>query len=210
MIQNLYFNILIEETENLCNKIALMFGLNHADKDFIQYFANFLKKHFGHLTFEQLETAFEYNSIGSLNEYLPKNNLAVDNKVKFNIPDLTKIIKAYSRLKGLEVLTYKNETEWSQEKINQIHCDWIKQLNGIFEKYMNDLEKSEISTPIYTCEYLAKLGLLDEKSINRNESAIIVRFGKEKKIKSSHNIDLIYRCFDEILENGQVLEKYLN
>ena len=74
------------KVSGLCEIISLTYAISEASPEFIAYFANVLKKHYGYLTFEQLESAYEYNSLGYLNAYLPSNGFSKDNKIKgFNI-----------------------------------------------------------------------------------------------------------------------------
>ena len=183
----------------LFHLISIAFKLKEPDIEFARHFINVMKKHYGYITFEQMEEAFERHSIGSLNSFLPKSGYSIDSKVSFSISDMTKIIRAflnYSTPKNAE----KVKERKPQKEIDEIHKQWIDKLNGIYEKYMN-LERTRISIPIYYCDYLANCGLLDRKLINRKESNIII--GKNRKVSTNEN--LIYKCFDELLEKGLML-----
>jgi len=200
---------LFKLSEQLFEKIKLSYGLNEPQDGFTGYFINVLKKYHPEITFEQIESAFEYNASGYLNDYLPKSGYSVDNKVKFTIPDLTKIIKAYQKYKNLDQVENKESFEKTPQEIAEIHKQWTSQLITIFNKYMNDFEKTSITLPFYTCNYLAKLGLIDSNKIDRKEKKVQIKIGKNKFVKSTHNEDLIYNCFDEILQGGQTLDVFL-
>lgn len=194
----LNFQDLQKLTFELFDNIKLAYALPDYKPEFANYFINIVKKSFSNCTFQQFETAFEYNSIGSLN----------NDKVRFNIQDLTNVIKAFIKLKNIE-LSEKQETfEKSPEEIKQIHQVWIRQLNDVFEKYMNSFEKTEIIIPMYTAEYLSKIGLIDANKISYSEPKVYNKFVRKTKLVSK-NEDLIYKCFDEILQGGQTLDNFL-
>ena len=204
------FKDLIIMTNELFKLIELSYGLSEAKDGFVGHFINVLKKYHPEVTFQQIESAFEYNAAGYLNEYLPKSGYSIDNKVKFTIPDLTKIIKAYCKYKNLTTDEKKEENGKSELEIAEIDFIWRQKLNTIFETYMNEFIVSPITMPVFYCQYLAKLGLLDASKIDKAEPSIIIAFGKSKKVKNTHNVDLIYRCFDTLLSNGELLINYLN
>lgn len=187
----------------LFKKIAIMYKLRDPEIEFSKYFINTMKKYYGFITFEQMEDAFERNAIGSLDNFLPKSGYSVNNKVSFCISDMTKIMRAYLNYKAPKHAE-KEEVRKPQHEIDEIHRQWIAQLNQIFDKYMNELERTHISIPIYYCDFLANCNLLDRDKIDRKESKIKIKFGKQK-FKPSYNENLVYKCFTEILEDGLVL-----
>lgn len=209
-IRSIETNNLINIISEFCVKIALTYGLKEPSNEFAAHLAYTLKKYYQNLTLEQLEMSFEANSMGILNEYLPKSGFSTDNKVKFTIPDTMKIIKAYIRFKKLD----EHEKELSQEPENSVKNAsiqrWCDRLEEIFRKYAYELERSTINIPMFTCEILADIGILDKTKINYSEERIIVGFKRSIKLKSSQNVDLIYNTFDEILENGNELKQYLD
>ena len=88
--------------EELFKKIEIAYNIKPAGASFGGYFINVLKKHYFFLTFEQIESAFERNTNGLLDNYLPRIGTRPDNKITgFNVPDLTKIIKGYCEYKKL-------------------------------------------------------------------------------------------------------------
>jgi hypothetical protein len=97
----------------------------------------------------------------------------------------------------------------SYDEIKEIHREWIMLVLSIFEKYKNSFERTYIPIPLYYCKYLASIGLIDYKKIDHSKEKIQIVFGKARKIQNDCNVDLIYKCFDEIIQNGQVLENIL-
>ena len=200
----------IQEISNLCNKISISYGIKEPDGEFVKHLYYTLCKYYARLDIEQIELAFESNSMNLLNEFLPKSGFSTDNKVRFTIPDMMKVIKAYIRFKNLD----KEEKELNQEPENSVKNAsiqrWCDRLEEIFRKYAYELERSTINIPMFTCEVLADIGILDRTKINYSEERIIVGFKKSIKLKSSQNVDLIYKTFDEILEKGNELKQYLD
>jgi len=190
----------------LCNNISLEYGLNQASVEFSALLANRLKKWHGYLSFEQIEMAFEYNSHGLLNDYLPRVGNNVDNKVKFTIPDMNKIIKAFVRLKELDKHKIEQEQEWAIEKKDLINRAWCDQLENIFAIYRQKRERTPITLPTYTAEVLAKIGLLNKKDIDYTENAIVLRLKHIKEVKRTHNENLIYAAFDRLINNGNSID----
>lgn len=204
--QTQMLNNLIE----LCGKVALTYGLQEPDAQFCAHLAAILKKYYSHLTFEQLDMAFESNSMGLLNEYLPKNGFNIDNKVKFTIPDTTKIIKAYTRYKKLDEQN-KTAGQEPENKVKDANIQsWCNSFEQIFNTYANQFKHSPITVPTFTCEVLSKVGLLDAKKIDYTEQTINIGFKHASKSKRLHNIDLIYAVFDEVLDRGEHIKKYLD
>lgn len=207
-IEHLYKEQISNLTFELFQSIEITYGIKEADKRFIEYFINVLQKNYSHLNFEQLEDAFFRNSTGLLDNFLPKVGMRSDNKVmKFNIPDLTKVINAFCKYMGVE----KNDTSlekkvFSSEEIDRIHVEWIEQLIEIFNVYLKDKKRTSIRLPLYTANFLSKLGLINKDEINLSENKINMSFGKKnKKRRSSPNEILIYKCFDLIIQK----EKHL-
>lgn len=200
----------IQEISNLCNKISISYGIKEPDGEFIKHLYYTLCKYHSRIDYEQLELAFEANSMNLLNEYLPKSGFSTDNKVKFTIPDMMKIIKAYIRFKKLD----SHEKELGQEPENSVKDasiqKWCDNLEGIFRKYSNEHERSIIGIPMFTCEVLAEIGVLDKTKIDYSEQKINIGFKKMIKNKKTHNTDLIFSSFDTILENGDELRHYLD
>lgn len=203
-------SVLIKNIIELCSKVALTYNLKEPSEEFGAHLTNVLKKYYGKFTLENIEQAFEANSVGLMNEYLPKSGYSIDNKVKFSIPDMTKILKAFIRFKNLD----KSEIEQNQEPESSVKNAsiqrWCDRLEEIFRKYAYELERSTINIPMFTCEVLADIGILDRTKVNYSEERIIVGFKKSIKLKSSQNVDLIYKTFDEILEKGNELKQYLD
>jgi len=193
---------------DLFHNISIAYKLKEPDVEFAQYFINVIKEHYGFITFEQIQDAFDRNAIGSLNGFLPKAGYSIDNKVNFSIADMTKIIRAYlsySTPKNKE----KKEERRPQHEIDEIHRNWVIQLDEIFLLYKAEKMRTQITIPIYTAQYLANAGLIENKLIDRKESNIKIKFGKIK-LKPSVNENLIYKCFDELINDGITLMQVIN
>ncbi len=214
-IKDILYNDFIIQLSDLLTKIAGIYGLKEADPGFVAYFANTLKKYFGNLTFEQIESAFEYNSIGSLNEYLPKKGFSTDNKVDYNIPDMVKIIKAYTRLKKIDEDMQPKACQLSRAQINETRKQWCEWLISIFEKYRDTYERSQIGIPVFTCELLARLGQLNPNDINKSGPYFNINLPFQKKRgRDLHNENLIFETFDKMIGEGiemrQLIHAYQN
>jgi len=199
--------------------IGMVYNIKEPDEKFYSYFITYLKKYYSFMTFEQLESAFELNSLDHLNNFLQKIGQRPDNKVSsFSIPNLTKIINAYNSYKGIEKsstneiynpLTDKNEPggakDFKQEdkhKINNEYCDYICL---VFEKYRDEFEETLIKTSLNTCKILSNCGVIDANKIDFTEK-ININY-KDKTI--SENQNLIYKSFDVIIQDQKHIEDYL-
>ena len=101
-INGLNAESLLSELTELFTFISLIYSIKKPDDEFYPYFSTYLKKYFGFMTFEQLETAFEQNSMGYLDVFLPKTGSNPDNKIRnFSIPSLAKVINAYMLYKKI-------------------------------------------------------------------------------------------------------------
>lgn len=198
---------MLAQSVKLFEFIEMTYGIAEANENFLEYFVNALKKNYKHLSFEQIQDAFERNSFGLLDNFLPKVGQRPDNKVlKFNIPDLTKIINAYCRYTGVE----KSEQDqgrkvFSTEEKSKIRQEWCDQLCAIFEKYAQAHEMSVIRTPLYTCNMLARLSVLDANRIDFSEPSTNIMATKSR----SNNEKLIYECFQTIINDGMHINDFL-
>lgn len=196
--------------ESLCEVISITYSIKAPTFEFLGYLSNTLKKHYGHLTFAQIESAFEYNSMGYLNQYLPKSGMSIDNKVKFTIPDIIKVINAFSRYKKINAEPDKENSEKDLSELNEIRKTWCDNILQIFEYYKQTKQHKPITIPVYTCEVLAKLGLLDKERINYVELRINPSILSSKPCRKLNNENLIYETFDNIISKGESLELYIN
>ncbi len=222
---------LFAEVSKLLEAIRLAYHIGEPDPEFIAHFANIVKKHFGHLTFEQLHLAFEANALGYLDRYLARPGFAPDNKIRnFNIPDLLKVVRAFVQYKQIENPVKKQiENKLTEDQKVKIRHQWVKELVGVFEKYKNTGELSHIGLPAYTCKVLAMLGVIDLSEVNTNERRhdIHARFAHMDVRRSSKsrktelgpnmrltNVQLIYTAFDRLIDENHclasLLEKYKN
>ena len=207
-------------SSNLFEYISLVYAIREPDEKFYSYFISYLKKYYAFMTFEQLESAFELNSLDHLNNFLQKIGQRPDNKVtSFSIPNLTKVINAYNSYKGIEKTD--NTDIWNpkmkrkepggdkvlteQEKHESMNR-WVDRLCLIFEKYRDEFEKTTIAIPLFTCQILAKNGALDPKDIDLSERTISVKLLGNKE---NNNEDLIYKTFDKIIVDQKHIEDYL-
>lgn len=187
--------------------IRMTYDIKEAKEEFPGYFANFLKSHFKMLTFNDLHEAFEINSLGRIDTYLPTIAGRHDNKVKsFNIPDLTKIINAFSRFKGLEKKETADKKVFSPEEKTKINNEWCDFIALAFEKYRDEFEQTTISATLITVLIFSDLKLVDKRDIDYSERVINVKLGYFEK---SRNEILIYKTFNKLIRNGEHIEDYL-
>lgn len=93
--------------------------------------------------------------------------------------------------------------EFSIEEKNKIRNEWCDQLCFIFDTYNKSGEKEKIRTPLYTSRVLSKLGLIPYEDIKQSEKPINISFGKTQ---STENENLIFKCFDKLIEKKELLE----
>jgi hypothetical protein len=205
-IEYLQNHQLIELTIKLFEFIELTYGINRADERFTSYFINFISQYYKHLSFEEIESAFERNASGLIDNYLPKIGSRPDNKItKFNIPDLTKIINAYCKFVGIEKSEKGQEKKiFSLEEKQEIRKKWCDQLIETFDNYQLRKERNNISIPMYTCKVLNKFGVLDESLIDYSEDKINVMTKRRSK-----NENLIFETFDLIIEQGMHIKDFI-
>lgn len=199
---------LIVMLDEFFNKISITYDLKLPDIKFSAILAKVIKQHFGWLTFDQIEEAFELNSIGSLNEYLPKSGYSIDNKVKFNIPDITKIIKAYAVFKKIARAEVKQSNEPSDIEKNKMINDWCDNLCKIFDNYKHNGEKEPIRIPLFYANVLAKIGLISDSQIDKKEKIINLRTYRHQD--TSNNENLVYHVFDELIYNKDHINNHLH
>lgn len=206
-IENLYDQQLIPIVSELFEFIQLTYGIGQADQRMIPFFVKVLKDNYKHLNFEQIEQAYEYNSLGHLDIYLNKVGQRPDNKIRsFNVPDLTKIINAYTKCKSIEKEAEFEKKEFTQAEKNKANTDWCNWIVEIFELYRDEKEVTPIYAPMFTAQMFAKFQLLDEKDIINNPDSIELN----KNTHSSKNQKLIYEVFDALILQGKNIENYLN
>jgi hypothetical protein len=205
-IEYLQNHQLIELTIKLFEFIELTYGINQADERFTSYFINFISQYYKHLSFEEIESAFERNASGLIDNYLPKIGARPDNKIsKFNIPDLTKIINAYCKFVGIEKSEKQQEKKiFTLEEKQEIRKKWCNQLIETFDNYHLRNERDKIGVPIYTCKVLNKFGVLDESLIDYSEDKINVMIKRRSK-----NENLIFETFDLIIEQGMHIKNFI-
>lgn len=208
LIENLHRPQIIEQSMRLFDFIEVNYGISEADERFVDYFVNYLIQYYKHLTFEDLESAFERNASGLLDIYLPKIGQRVDNKVlKFNIPDLTKIINAYCKYKGIEK-SEKNQQKkiFTQEEKQKIRTEWIELLCYRFDSYKNG-KREQFKVPLYTCKVLSDLGILDASRIDYSEAPIKYIIGGISS--RTNNENLIFECFDSIIKQEMHIRDFI-
>jgi hypothetical protein len=191
-IRFLQFTDIVNEVIKLTDKLMTMYGLSSPAEGFCNYLANVLKKHYSELTFEQINQAFEYNAIGSLNGKLPKTGLTIDNKVKFTIPDMNKIIKAYCQLKNIGPKE-QQAAGITSDQVNAINEKWFKNLYEIFTHYRDTGTRGIIFLKVFTCNKLVELKLLDRREL----------------IAEGASEDLIFKAFDDCILSGKDLIDYM-
>ena len=200
---------------DLFEQIQMQYDIKPPDTKFTSYFLNTIKKHFPFLSFEQIESAFERNSTGLLDNYLPRVGTRADNKVEgFNMQDLTKVIKAYMIYSNIGQAKKNTSGTFAptNEGKNKIHNDYLDRLCKIFDTYKKTKERTPIFTLMSTAEFLARLGLLDKDNIQfgskvKKTAEMPIKVG-DFMSRAGHNEDLIYSCFDELIGQGKDLESF--
>ena len=205
-IEHLFGQQLIELTVTLFEYIELTYGINQADEEFTNYFINFISQYYKHLTFEEIESAFERNASGLIDNYLPKIGARPDNKItKFNIPDLTKIINAYCKFVGIEKSEKQQEKKiFTLEEKKEIRKKWCDQLIETFDNYRIYKKRDKIGVPIYTCKVLTKLGILNANLIDYSDNKHNIMTKSRSK-----NENLIFETFDKIIEQGMHIKDFI-
>lgn len=198
---------LSELSIDLFEIIEMTYGISPADDRFTEYFTKTLQQNYSHLTFEDLESAFERNASGLLDIYLPKVGQRADNKVlKFNIPDLTKIINAYCKYKGIEKSENQQQKKvFTLEEKKEIRRQWCDQLIENFEKYKNYNERPQIRIPLYTCKVLVKFGIIEDDEIDYSESKTNILSSSTR----TNNENLIFNAFDRIISQGMHIKEFI-
>ena len=100
----------------------------------------------------------------------------------------------------------------TNEGKNKIHNDYLDRLCKIFETYKTTRERTPIFTMMSTAEFLARLGLLNGDDI-RFHSKVKKTVKTPIKVgnvitRGGHNEDLIYGCFDKLINEGKDLESF--
>ena len=94
--------------------------------------------------------------------------------------------------------------EFSIEEKNKIRCEWCDQLCSSFDVYKKTGEKEKIRFPLYTARTLSKLGLIPYDDIKQSEKPINISMGSATQ--STDNENLIFKCFDKLIEKKELLE----
>lgn len=98
------------------------------------------------------------------------------------------------------------EKIFSIEEKNKIRCEWCDQLLSVFSIYKKTGEKEKIRTPLYTARVLSKIGLISYDDIKQSEKPLNISMGITQ---STDNENLIFKCFDELIEKKELLDNKL-
>lgn len=88
---------------------------------------------------------------------------------------------------------------------HKIRNNWCDQLCSIFNRYYREGKKLQITIPLYTAQVLSTFGILDFESIDFSEPKI--NFGENST--RTNNENLIYECFDSLIEDKKFIGDYL-
>ncbi len=206
IISNLYESQLMAATAELFEFIELTYAIGQADQRFLSFFVKVLKENYSHLSFEQIESAFERNSLGLLDIYLSKIGQRPDNKIKsFNIPDLSKIINAFLKYKNIEKEETIDKIVFSEKQKAKSNIWWCDFIQGAFDKYKGTKERTKIDCSMFAAEKFAEFGLLDKKEIVYE--TVTLKFNNSHI--STKNENLIYEAFDALILQNEGLAPYL-
>ena len=97
----------------------------------------------------------------------------------------------------------KESITWKEK--HEIRNNWCNNLCSLFNYYYKNKKGLQITVPLYTAQILSTFGILDFNKIDFTESRINI-FGNDSRTK---NEDLIYRCFDELIEKKKFIGDYL-
>lgn len=202
LIQNLHTPQLAELTKELFENIQIIYDVKDADTRIIAFFVKVVKESYDYLTFEQINSAFEYNSLGYLDNFFTKVGQRPDNKIRsFNIPDLTKIINAYVKYKSIEKEEATGSIIVSEEEKARSNIWWCDFIQGCFDLYKQKKERTKIDCSMFAAEKFAEFGLLDKDEIV-SESITL-------NSKTSKNELLIYEAFDALILQNEPFAPYL-
>ena len=205
IIELLYDTQITALIKELFEQIKIAYGIKDADKGMNMYFLNTIKKNYSFLNFEQIESAFERNANGLIDNYFQKIGQRPDNKIKsFNIPDLTKILNAYIKFKKIGRTEEKEKALTSTSK-HEIFNSWLDKKIKLFENYKKKKKKETITLQLFTANFFARINLIDINDIDLKEKNINILSNKNI---CNHNENLIYKAFDYLIENNENLEQY--
>ena len=153
LIQNLHNPQLMELTSELFENIQLTYDIKEADTKLIAFFVKVVKENYNYLNYDQLNDAFERNSLGLLDNYFNRVGQRPDNKVRsFNIPDLTKIINAYCKYKSIEKEETTDSIVISEEQKAESNTWWCNFIQGCFDKYKDSKERTKIDCSMFAAK----------------------------------------------------------
>jgi len=99
-----------------------------------------------------------------------------------------------------------NPKIFSDAEKNSIRNQWCEQLCNIYNLYFKHGKITQIAAPLYTAQVLSTFGLLDFGKIDFSESKI--NFGESST--RTNNENLIYECFDSLIEKKVFIGDYLS
>lgn len=196
-IQSLHSEQIAELIPDLFEKISLWYDIRAADPKFTIYFIKLLKKEYLALTFEQIELAFEYNAHGLNNHFFNRTGNRADNKIKsFNLPDLVKIINAHVKYLGSKKTKEQTFTkhEFAKNEKHEIFNKWFDSRIKDFELYRASGEMTRIVLPVFVLSLYESLGLIEPDKIDSSTDMTCEQ--------------LVYNCYDRLIQKGESLEGY--
>ena len=206
LIQNLHNPQLMELTSELFENIQLTYDIKEADTKLIAFFVKVVKENYNYLNYDQLNDAFERNSLGLLDNYFNRVGQRPDNKVRsFNIPDLTKIINAYCKYKSIEKEETTDSIVISEEQKAESNTWWCNFIQGCFDKYKDSKERTKIDCSMFAAKKFAEFGLLDKNEIISEH--VTIKFNT--KHIPSKNENLIYEVFNALILQNEDFAPYL-
>lgn len=205
LISNLYDTQLAELTKELFDYIQLTYAIHDADTRLIAFFVKVVKENYNHLTFEQLNDAFERNSLGYLDMFFNRVGQRPDNKIRsFNIPDLTKIINAYVKYKSIEKEETTDSIVVSEEEKARSNTWWCDFMQRCFDLYKSKKERTKIDCAMFAAEKFAEFELVEKDEIVYETPTL-----KFNSKRISKNELLIYEAFDALIVQGEPFAPYL-
>jgi hypothetical protein len=88
---------------------------------------------------------------------------------------------------------------------HRIRNEWCDQLCAFFNYYYKTGKKMQIRIPLYTAQVLSTFGILDFNKIDFSESRVNIFENPSR----TNNEELIYSCFDELIEKKKFVGDYM-
>jgi hypothetical protein len=215
----------MSNVKGLISGICDLVGIKDVTKSQMTLFVDILRKYYSELTLSEIKLAFEFASIGKLDNFLPKNKDGSADKAHYQILSMnyiSKILNAYKlyrdRIK-LDLVSKKSKTKALKSgEIEKTRKSNINFLIQCFEQYKNYGERIIFFVPKVYCEYLVEAGLMEyipetEIQEKRDFAKILKQKANQneyvkEEMEEDNRTKAIYETFDKLIKNDQHLREY--